>query len=369
MIRYSLLKQDVDTSKAMYTEFLQKTNQAYLEVAQQNSNIRVIAPAGIPKIPVGPNRQRTILLGFFLSLVSGFGLAWVLERMDDSIRSLEDVQRFTPWPALAVIPAIGAGGSRLTGRRKGRNRSSDVLALSEKSAQAQPERLMEFDGRSPAAEAYRALRTGLLLSAAGNPPKTILVTSVRTEEGKTTTATNVAISLAQLGASVLLMDCDLRKPSSHKVFGVPNKVGMSTVPHRKRAIDQVTQKMTAENFSLIPAGPTPPNPAELLSSDKMKELLKELGERYDHIVIDTPPLGSVTDPVVLSTMVDGVILVVHGGKNSRPAVQRACHELSVVGARIFGIVLNNVNLRKEGYDQYYYSSYYTYGTHGAHTKS
>src|SRR5437867_4001152 len=371
-IQYSLLKQDVDTAKSLYTEFLQKTNQAYLEVEQQQSNIRLIAPARVPKSPVSPNRQRTILIGLLLSLTGGIGLAWLLERFDDSIRSVDDVNRHPQLPALAVIPTIVSRNSLLNGRRRKEN-SPELLALGSGEqpwVKMQRARLMEFDGRSPASEAYRALRTGLLLSAAGNPPKTILVTSVRMEEGKTTTATNTAIALAQLGASVLLIDCDLRKPSLHDVFGTSRTSGLSTYLARNIEIDEVTQDLTGENLRMISSGPIPPNPAELLSSERMKRLLAQLSERYDHIVLDSPPLGSVTDAVILSTMVNGVILVVHGGRNSRQAVQRACHELSAVGARTFGIVLNNVDLRREGHDDYYYYSYqYSYSADGKRSQT
>ncbi|PYV90745.1 MAG: hypothetical protein DMG05_09190 [Acidobacteria bacterium] len=371
-IQYSLLKQDVDTAKSLYTEFLQKTNQAYLEVAQQQSNIRIISPARVPKEPVSPNRQRTILIGLLLSLSGGIGLAWLLERFDDSIRSVDDVNRYTQLPALAVIPVIGANKSLLNGRRR-KDNTPELLALGsgdKASAIMQRARLMEFDGRSPASEAYRALRTALLLSAAGNPPKTILVTSVRMEEGKTTTATNTAIALAQLGASVLLIDCDMRNPSVHDVFGTSRTLGLSTYLVRNVEIDELTQDLPGENLRMISSGPIPPNPAELLSSERMKRLLAQLSERYDHIVLDSPPLASVTDAVILSTMVNGVILVVHGGRNSRQAVQRACHELSAVGARIFGIVLNNVDLRREGHDDYYYYSYqYSYSADAKRTKT
>src|SRR2546426_2452476 len=286
-IQYSLLKQDVDTAKSLYTEFLQKTNQAYLEVAQQQSNIRVISPARVPKDPVSPNRQRTMLIGLLLSLTGGIGLAWLLERFDDSIRSVDDVNRYTQLPALAVIPAIGSGNSLLNGRRRKENQPELVaLGSGEKpSAKMQRARLMEFDGRSAASEAYRALRTALLLSAAGNPPKKILVTSVGMEEGKTTTATNTAISLAQLGASVVLVDCDLRKPSIHDVFGTSHNSGVSTYLARNVELDEVTQDVAAENLRLIASGAIPPNPAELLSSERMKRMLNQLAERYDHVVI------------------------------------------------------------------------------------
>src|SRR6185436_19185066 len=148
-------------------------------------------------------------------------------------------------------------------------------------------------------------------------------------EGKTTTASNIAISLAQLGGSVLLIDCDLRKPSVHSAFGVPSAPGLSTYLAQNGKLEELTHR-AVENLDLLAAGPTPPNPAELLSSSKMKRLIEQVAEHYDHVVIDTPPLGSVTDPVILSTFVDGVILVVHAGRNKRNAVQRAVRELSSV---------------------------------------
>ncbi len=312
-IQYSILKQDVDTTKSLYNDFL-----------------HVIAPARVPKGPVDQHRQRTILFALVLSLAGAVGLAWLMDRLDDSLRNIDDVTRFTQLPALAVIPVIGS-----TGRRK--KLAAQTAGSDHKTPGEIPRaRLMEFDGRSSAAESYRALRTGLLLSGTGNPPRTILLTSVRSNEGKTTTASNIAISLAQLGGSVLLIDCDLRKPSVHTAFGIPPIPGLSTYLAQNGKIDDLIHR-ASENLYLIPAGPTPPNPAELLSSGKMKRLIEIMAERYDHVVIDTPPLGSVTDPVILSTMVDGVVLVVHAGRNKRNAVQRACRELSAVGARIFGV--------------------------------
>jgi capsular exopolysaccharide synthesis family protein len=189
------------------------------------------------------------------------------------------------------------------------------------------------------------------------------VTSGQPGEGKTTTVINTAISLAQLGASVLVVDGDLRRPSAHKMFEISQSQGLSTYLSREIELEPLIQKLQIPNLSLLPCGPVPPNPAELISSEKMKTMVRELRSKYDHILIDSPPLMNVTDPVILSTLVDGVILVVHGGRSSRQVVQRTRQELTSVGAKIFGVVLNNVDMRREGYDSYYYYSRY-YGRYG-----
>jgi polysaccharide biosynthesis transport protein len=201
------------------------------------------------------------------------------------------------------------------------------------------------------------LRTSLLLSNAGAPPKTILITSSQPGEGKTTTAVNTAISLSQLGASVLLIDADLRRPAVHKAFKIPHSQGISNYLSSHTPLDQLIVKLPIPNLYALPCGPIPPNPAELISSDRMKELLNELGQRFDHILIDSPPMISVTDPIILSTMVDGLILVVQAGRSTRELARRARRELARAGARVFGVVLNNVNVRREGYDDYDYYRY------------
>ena len=360
-IQYNILKQEVDTAKAMYTDFLQKTSQAKVEVAQQHNSMRLIQPARVPGGPVGPVRFRMIMIGFFLSLVGGVSLAYFLEYVDNTIKTVEDVGRYVRLPALGVIPSIGGplpgklraaatNGKRLAGATNG----STNGALEPASAS-----LALLDNRSSAAEAYRVVRTSMLLSSAGNPPKIVLVTSGQPGEGKTTTVVNTAISLAQLGSSVLIIDCDLRKPSTHKVFGINHTKGLSTYLSRDIEIDGLIHKLQIPNLSLLPCGPIPPNPAELISSERMRNLLQTLAERYDHILIDSPPLIHVTDPVILSSLVDGVILVVHGGKSTRAIAQRARQELATVGAKVFGVVLNNVDMRREGYDEYYYQRYYS----------
>jgi len=230
--------------------------------------------------------------------------------------------------------------------------------------------LVTLDSRSSAAEAYRGLRTSVLLSSAGGPPKSVMFTSGQPGEGKTTTVINTAISLAQLGSSVLIIDADLRKPGTHKVFGVPHSKGLSTyLSGENMPLDEVIHKLPVSNLYLMPCGPIPPNPAELVSSEKMKGMLGTLSERFDHILVDSPPLMHVTDPVILSTLVDGVILVIQGGKCTHDVVRRSRLELSSVGAKVFGVVLNNLDLKREGYDDYYYYSYYSGYGHDEETGS
>jgi len=355
-IQYNLLKGDVDTNKTLYQDFLNKSNQAQAQVVEQQNNLRVIEPAQVPSSPVGPRRMFSILVGLLLSTAAGVGLAFLLDYLDNTIKTVEDVSRYAQLPALSVVPAV-AGGAR-----RGLSAKSRKALGNGDSRQAQSEaayQLATLDSQSSAAEAYRVLRTSVLLSAAGRPPKTILITSGQPGEGKTTTVVNTAISLAQMGASVLIIDCDLRRPTTHKVLGADHGQGLSTYLSRDVPLADVIQKLPIANLSLLPCGPVPPNPAELIISEKMKDMLRDLAARYDHILIDSPPLINVTDPVILSTMVDGVILVVHGGKSTRDVVRRARQELSTVGAKIFGVVLNNVDLRKDGYDNYYYYRYYS----------
>jgi succinoglycan biosynthesis transport protein ExoP len=355
-IQYSLIKQDVETAKQLYTDFLQKTSQAKIQEHEQHNNLKMIDPPQVPRAPLGPNRARAILIGFMLSLVAGLGLALLLDYLDNTVKTVEDVARYAQLPALSVIPS-------LSGRRARRQLSNGekkfaALALPG-TAHANTEAIAALDSRSSSAEAYRALRTAVLLSSVDRPPKLLLVTSGKPGEGKTTTAINTAISLSQLGNSVLILDCDLRKPSVHKVLGIEPACGLSTYLSRDAKLIDVMQKVPIPNLWVMPCGPIPPNPAEMISSFKMKKLLRTLGENFDYIIIDSPPLLKVTDPVILSTLVDGVILVVQSGKSTRDVLRRARQELSLAGAKIFGVVLNNVDTPQGDYYGYYgnYSDY------------
>ncbi len=338
-VQYNILKEELDTAKSLYTAFLQKTDQANFEVVQQQNNVRVVEPARVPKITMGPNRWQTIALGFFLSLAASVGLALMLEFLDNSIKNIEDLSRYVQLPALGVIPAVGFSKQRLFSTRNERQKYA-------------PGQLMTLDQRSMAADAYRVLRTSVVRSTASSSSKSILVTSTQPGDGKTTTVVNTAISLAQLGASVLIIDCDLRTPTVHKVLGVEQGPGLSTYLSSDVEIGDLIQKLEIPNLSLLPCGPIPSDPAEIIGSRKMKDMLEILANRFDHILIDSPPMINLADPILLSTLVEGVLLVVQGGKSSRYAIRRAQQELSTAGARVFGVVLNKVDFDRNGYSYY-----------------
>ncbi|MGH9754238.1 MAG: GumC family protein [Blastocatellia bacterium] len=376
-IRFNILKQNVNTTKELYNDFLQKTNQAQIEQQQEGNDLRIIDPARIE--PISPQRGRAIFIGLLLSLAGGVGLALLLDYLDNTVKSVEDVARATQLPTLALIPSMNADAKRVAaGKKDDQPRAIEsgaaaaklgvVGGLLARGMQRQGDKLAALGTLSSVVESYRMLRTSVLLSTAGSPPKTILITSSQPGEGKTTTAVNTAISLSQLGASVLLIDADLRRPAVHKAFKIPHSRGISNYLSSHTPLDDLIVKLPIPNLSVLPCGPIPPNPAELISSDRMKELLRTLSQQFDHILIDSPPLISVTDPVILSTMVDGSILVVQSGKSTRELVRRARRELAGVGARVFGVVLNNVNVKREGYDDYDYYRYtssYNDGYRGA----
>lgn len=387
-IKFNILKQNVDTTKALYNDFLQKTNHAQIEQRQEANDMRIIDLARA--VPVGPRRGRAILIGLVLSLAGGVGLALLLEYLDNTVKSVEDVARAVQLPTLALIPSMNSDArpslvrrrllrSRLalipsmnavakreaSGKNEDRQKApgdgdaefGDVGGLLARGMQPLGDNLAALGTLSPVVESYRMLRTSILLSSAGSPPKTILITSSQPGEGKTTTAVNTAISLSQLGASVLLIDADLRRPTVHMAFKIPHTPGISNYLASHTPLDNLIVKLPIPNLYVLPCGPIPPNPAELISSDRMKELLRALSRRFDHILIDSPPLISVTDPVILSTMVDGTILVVQAGKSTRELVRRARRDLAGAGARVLGVVLNNVNVKREGYDDYDYYRY------------
>jgi len=344
-IEMAAYSQRLEAAKQNLAILQQKYREVQIAQGDKGSEIAIESYSRVPRAPVGPPRVRNVVIAFILSLVAGIGLAFLLDFLDDTVKSLDDVDRYVHLPALAMIPA-SSRGMKLKGLAPVHAGPSETTALA-----------MIDDVRSPIAESYRHLRTSLLLSSAGQPPKTILVTSSQPSEGKTTTAINTAFMLAQTGAEVLIIDCDLRRPRLHTQFEVANSKGLTTWLSGEKDLDNLLQVFAkTPNLKILTSGPVPPNPAELLGSEEMRRLLGQLSERFAHIIIDSPPAISFTDASILSTMVDGVMLVVHGGRSSRAVVRRAKQQLLDVGAHIFGVVLNNVRMEQQ---DYYYSGYYS----------
>jgi succinoglycan biosynthesis transport protein ExoP len=351
-INYRIIQQEIETNKSLLNNLLSRAKENDVLMANKPNNVSVVDYAIPPSEPVGPNRTRTVLLAMLLALALGVGFALFLEYLDDTVRTTDEVERMLRLPALAVIPSANGARRRLLtapGALQKRNgNSGNNLEL-----------LMNVDGYSPLAESYRHLRTSVLLSTAGRAPKSLLVTSSLPGEGKTTTAVNTAISLAQTGASVVIIDADMRRPRLRSIFGLSERAGLSSILSSEVSeadMLAMVSKDEATGLSVLTSGPIPPNPAELIGSEQMRRLMGVLQTEFTHVVIDSPPVTSFTDGVLVSTMVDGVLLVVHGGKSSRHVVRRSRQLLQEVGAKIFGVVLNNVNIQTQDY--YYYQRYY-----------
>jgi exopolysaccharide transport family protein len=352
-IEYSLLKRDVDANRTLSEGLLEKLKEAGVTAGLRSNNFRIVDVARVPTAASGPNLLRNLGLALALGLSTGIGLAFLLEGMDNTIRTPEQAQIISALPSLGMIP-LGSRSTKELGSRQN-------LALT--SSKEAVELVTQSRPRSQMAESYRALRTSLLLTFAGGPPKVILVTSALPEEGKTTTSVNSSIVLAQKGTRVLLIDADLRRPSIHKTLGMGPKVGLSNVLTGTATLQQAIIPSTIlPDLFVLPAGTPPPNPAELLASTKMKNVLEELRKQYDHIVIDSPPTLSVTDAVVMSTSADAVVLVIRSGHTTKPALRRARDILLQVNARVCGVLVNAVDLSSPDY--YYHYEYQGKYGHG-----
>jgi polysaccharide biosynthesis transport protein len=363
-VNYRIISQEIETNKGLLEGLLQRAKENDVIMAGTPNNIHVVDYATMPKEPVGPKRLQGVGLALLVSFVLGIALARYLEYLDDTIHSSEDVEKMLQLPALAVIPAIGNSARRRL--------LSTVSALQKKNGNGKHgELLLDGDARSPLAESYRHLRTSILLSSPGGAPQTLLVTSSQPAEGKTTTTVNTALILEQTGAKVLVLDADMRRPRVHSIFEMDNRLGLSTILASKMNEDEILgmiEQHEETGVHVLTSGMIPPNPAELIGSDEMHRLVALLKSNFTHIVIDSPPVSSFTDSVLISSLVDGVLLVVHGDHASRAIVRRSRQVLHDVGARIFGVVLNKVTLRPH---DYYYQYYYKqrYYNHAAETSS
>ena len=348
-IMLSSLNQQLETNKQLYNTLFQHQKELEIAANGKTNSITITSPAAHPDAPLPQGRIGKILIAFLLSLLFGIGLAFLLDYLDNTLKSADDVAMHLQLHTLAMIP----GSRRRTLTRWRRN----VKQISNGGGSALE---LTKEMRSPTAEAYRQLRTSLRFCSVGAPPKRILITSGQSGDGKTTTAINAAITLAQSGADVLLVDCDLRRPRVHDHFQLSNTTGLTSYLCGEQVeVDDLLQTYAdVPKLKIMTAGPMPANPADFLGSDEMVNLLNIVSEKFTHVILDSPPASAFADAALLSTLVDGVVIVVDSGRSSRTVARRVKQRLTQVGARIYGVVINYSDLEADEYYAGYYSDYY-----------
>ena len=330
-VQYEALKREAESSRQLFDTIIKKIKEQDITQDIRTVDVWVVERAETPKAPAKPKKAQNMLIGLLVGLFGGIGLAFVVNHLDNTIKSLDEAEGRLGVPVLGVVTLLKTPGTPI-------------------------EEISMKEPRSLHAETYKGLRTSVLLSSGGAPPKNILVTSVMPGEGKTVTSVNLAMSIAQASHSVLLIDSDLRRPRIHKIFGLRNEKGLSTYLAGASDMDIVVSEV-APNLSIVPSGPIPPNPSELLSSAHMTMLLEALKPKFDFLIWDTTPLLTVTDGLILSKILDGTILVTKAGYATYEGVSRALKSLQGMESRFLGILINGLDAKKSGY----YSRYYEYG--------
>jgi len=352
---YARLKDDVDSASALYQSLIKQRMETAVNAALAASNVRVVERAEVPQHASKPNVPLNLILGLLAGGVCAVGTTFFCEYFDTSVKSSEEVETLLQLPTLATVPNFAL--ARRTHAARGLAAPAGGAALPAASHVAR-ELVVLHEPWSPIAEAFRSLRTAVLFSTPSTPPKVIQMTSAGAGEGKTVSSLNLATALAEAGSSVLLIDVDLRRPACHRTLGVDKERGLSSFLAGRVELDAVIHNLEQPRISFIPAGPTPPNPAELVGSQRMHDALAVLRERYDFIILDSPPVLPVTDAVLLAREADGVVLVVKGHDTPRELLRRARDQLAQANGRLLGAVVNNVDL---GWgDLFFYNRYYGY---------
>ena len=334
-IEYNILKREVDTNRELYDGLLQRYKQVGVAGDQRSDNISVIDPARVPEQPFKPDLPVNLAIGLLLGLLLGVIVAFLLEYMDETLKTPADVEQKLRLPVLGVIPKV--------------QHQSPMEAFG--------------DPRSAFSESYRSVRTALQFSTNQGIPRSLLITSALSGEGKTTSAYSLARNIAQLGKRVLLVDGDLRNPSLHKLLGLPSDMGLSNLLSNAAEFDQVVKQTKNEGLSVIVAGPLPPNPAELLAGPPLEAMLAAAYERFDQVIIDGPPVMGLADAPILGHVAQATVLVVHAGKTSLGSAQLALKRLRFAQARLIGALLSQYDARATGYG-YGSEGYYAYGASG-----
>jgi len=357
--RLARLTRNQQVNEKLFILMKTKYEETRIREAGLVGSVQIIDRAIPPHAPVKPDKLRNIILGALLGAISGIGLALAMDYLDNSLRTIEDVE-VLGLNILGMIPAIRGTRSMQNGRERKHRYSKEVKAIESRL-------LINYESRSAVAEAYRNVRMNLRYLNLDRPMKHILVTSSMPGEGKTTTAVNLSITLAQMGHTTLLIDADLRKPMINKIFGYPRSPGLTDILVGEESGEWTVRDSKIKNLDLLLCGGLPPNPSQLLDSGVMKELIGQFGNRYDRIVYDSPPVIALTDAVILCAEVDATLLVVSSGQTDVSSVKRATGQLQVIGGGLAGAVLNNVSSRDAGSSYYYYYSSYSYEKDSIHS--
>ena len=371
-ILYNSLKVEIENKKSVLQSLL--TRQSETDVSAQlkglrTSNVSIVDRAAMPLKPSSPKRKLNIILALMIGLFGGVGLAFLFEYLDNSVKNFQDVEKYSRLPALGIIPTFIANGHRRLPAEGEKIETGALKTLGQVKRQGEETPVVEsielithLLPNSLISENYRSIRTTLLLSSADSNLRALAISSPLPQEGKTSTISNLAVTFAQTGKTVLIIDSDLRKPQQHKIFKIENRSGLADYLNGDIKIDHLIKKVSEiPNLYLINAGPVPPNPVELLSSEKMANLIDGLKQYFDYILFDTPPLLSFSDAIVLGPKIDGVILVAWGEKTPKEALQQAKDKLEMHKIKCVGVILNHIRLTE--HDSYYMRHYYHYYGH------
>lgn len=347
------LVRNAEINEKIFLMRSEKYEESRIAEAGKTANARIIDPATPPQRPIRPNRKLNVALAIFFGLGLGVAIAFIIELLDNSVRTVEDLEKMKV-NVLGAIPTINPDEIARRMKRRG------YKLTSEDRSRLMSKLITNFSPKSPVSEAYRSLRTNILFANLDQTMKTLVVSSSATKEGKSTTVANLAITMSQMGSRVLIIDADLRRPTIHSLFKLDRQIGLSNALLGTYTLDEVIKPSGVENLDVITAGDIPPNPSELLSSNAMHKALSILTQRYDMILLDSPPLIAVTDAAVLSTKADGVLMVVSSGYVTRKEVERAIQLLQNVRAKLLGIFLNGLDIKRIYGSYYYYYHYYQY---------
>ena len=353
---YGRLKREVETNSRLYELVTGRMKEADLTGALKLNNVRILDAAQVPEFPFKPNLRNNMVLALLLGLMLGIGLAIGLDALDNTVKSQQDVESILRAPFLGLLPVIDTNTQRGVAKAPPPKKGGDLLA-----AQRERDLFVMYNPKSQSAECARFIRTNLMFMSPDRPLKTMVLTSPSPQEGKTTTAVSLAITMAQAGSRTLIVDTDMRRPRLHRVFGLTNEAGLSSAIVGEASLDDVIQRTEAENLDILTCGPLPPNPAEILHTARFSEVLEELKSRYDRIIFDAPPVGAVTDPVILGTQLDGALLIVKCQKTSKDMARLGMRSLEDANVNVLGVVLNDVDFTSRRYGSYYYQYYRKYG--------